>query len=67
METDKILQQILQEATHQKMMGINVDYAAEIKKDKLLNSVFNLYGFQVKLSLEEKLNLIERELVKMYK
>eukprot|EP00347_Sterkiella_histriomuscorum_P014629 403360151 len=66
-ENDQTLLQIRQDNMHQKLMGFKVDFLKEIKKDKLLNQTFNLYGYQIRLTFEEKLNLFERELVQIYK
>jgi hypothetical protein len=43
----------------------NVDQL--VRRDKLLNKPFNIYSSQVRLSYEEKLNIIERELIQVYK
>lgn len=51
---------------HQKLMGVKNNHLLDLKEDKVLNRVFNLFNFQIKLQVEEKLNLFERELVKIY-
>lgn len=47
-------------------MGVKHNHLLDLKEDKVLNRVFSLYNFQIKLQVEEKLNLFERELVKIY-
>lgn len=39
----------------------------EVKDDELLNRTFNFYNSHIKLSMEEKLNVVEREIVKIYR
>ena len=38
-----------------------------IKRENLLHNVFNMYGSHLKLTLEDKLDLIERELISVHK
>ncbi|CDW89787.1 UNKNOWN [Stylonychia lemnae] len=66
-ESDNTLQQLKQDLLHQKLMGKKSDALKELKSDKLLNKAFKLYGSHLTLTLEEKLNLFERELIQVYK
>jgi len=44
-------------------MGKKNGILKELKNDKLLNGVFKFFGSHIKLTLDEKLNLFEREMV----
>ena len=64
---DKDLQKMWEDQDHLKFLGIKVNKDENVAKEKLMHRAFKFYSSQVVLCHEEKLNLIERELVQIYK